>query len=175
MRYFIFLITFFGAQTAFAQDTSLITKAIHFVNTDEFKKELEAFAKNRIEENIRQFPAIKKRAVKCRKEQMANARFWTNAKCFSAGSSYYTPVLASRAVYTHDTLIFQRFDTAFYKVDHSCDLKVEPFLLSNNIVELRHFEGRKSGNIRFGETHSVRFAIVGDKLKLIQYSGIYHN
>lgn len=178
MKRAVILILIFHSLNAYSQsDTSLIRKALIYVNSEGFQKDLRDFTDKDIRGEILSFPNNPKLVKRYRNQRLAHMQTWLNAKCFSADTFYCVGILSTKRGNGPDSVWYRKFDTVFYqpyKIGCEPGLVLEPYLLANDVIELRFFEGSK-GAVLFGETSYLRLELVGDKIKILKQDFIYNN
>lgn len=158
-------------------DTSLIRKALEYIKTSQFRQELKEITEKEIKAEIANFPN-KKLNNRYKAQVMAHMKFWLDNQCFAIDSFYYTPAHSTPIDNSKNNMMFRNFDTIPYKpYNANCNPAslLESFLLSSDVIELRHFSGTKARNIWFGETNLLRLEFAGDKPKILLQSYIIHN
>src|SRR5690349_3421214 len=142
----IFVLLIFILYSLYASsqyDTSLIRKALIYINSKEFKNDLKEFTDKDIRQEISTFPTNSKLNKRYKSSRLDHMKPWIKADCFNLTNSYFIPILQSRRQRKDDSLWFDKFDTLYRTSSSICNsgLTLEPFLLAPLIIEFRYFEG----------------------------------
>jgi len=184
MKSFLFLIFFFISTSLFGQyDTAILGRLVKHLQTEIFKNDLIQNVDKEIAESIVDYPTIRKRAKRYRKDVYERRDFWlSDIQCFVLDSLVTTPVLLSKGIRESNSLYYLQYDTLFgvkkYHADISTcteTLLIEAKFLSPSIVEIGHYKGGFiNGKRKFGELNRIRFQIIGDKIVILFMNSIFY-
>ena len=157
-------------------DTSLIRKSVEYMNSKKFKADLQLFVVTDTESQLKKIGGSKKADKQYRQFRQENMRYWISSSCFAYDDRYFIPVPSSRI--SPDSLSFLKFDTvAFKKSPEYCAnaTVLEPFILAEDIIEMRMFRGSKTNIYWQGESQLLRFKFDGDRPRIIREGHLFHN
>jgi hypothetical protein len=163
-----------------------IAAVYDYLHSTECKSAIEQLSDQRTEKDIREYPAIRKRAKAYRKEQKGLVLFWTSpGKCFIRGNTYFIPDSTSGerrndrdSIMGFNRFISKKIDTSLAispRVGCAGEMTTRFYYLTPEIVEVRYFPDWEAP-VKFGYEDILRFKI--DKNGVVQFvsiHGIHHN
>jgi hypothetical protein len=176
MKYIFWLFLFISVRVSAQYDTSLITRSINYLKTDQFKSEFRVFATEAIKKEVLSWPD--KKTVRRYKSQQENRmNFWLHHNCYASDSNYFTPNISTQVMLIEGVIGFTHYDTIAWKTSFNCrePVLIEAFFISPGIIELRNFQGTRSKGVWFGESQFIRLEWTADKPKIIWWSYMIHN
>lgn len=155
----------------------MIRRTFEYLKTDHFSAHLKKIIANEISAEL---PIIQNKKTEKRFRKLKNEymNFWLNSACLVADSVYYIPDGSYRATYADDSFLSGNFDTIPYSNPiMSCGSRdtVDVFLLSPEIIQLRHFVGTRHRNMWFGESNIIRLKISANSVEVLKHDFIFHN
>ena len=177
MKFFPILLIFCSTTSFGQSDTSLIHKTFEYLKTDDFRAQLKNIISKEISAEI---PIIQNKKTEKRFRKLKNGylNFWLNSACLVPDSVYYIPNGPSSPAYLKDSFVFGSCDTIpFSNSIVSCEPRdtVDFFLISPDIIQLRHFVGTIHRNTRFGESNIIRLKFSGNRVEVLKHDFIFHN
>jgi hypothetical protein len=156
------LVLMASARAAAQSDTTLISDAIAFVNSSEFRLKIRSYQDSILAVQERLFPG---------RRMSTNDLFdpfWTQTPCFEGGPTYDIAVPSSRIQNRNDSLVFGKYTSHPYAMNEltcSGGMRLLPTLLTDRVIELANYNGDTRKTI-FGYLHCVRLQRTGDRWQL---------